>query len=107
MPKYIVRHGVMRQLGVFTTRSGETYARSQKVIARTHRGIEVGEVLCEATEQALSQMPNGNHDGNREEQKPKNGQILHLQSEEDTHEAQKLFEQERSEYEICLKRIAE
>jgi len=107
MPKYIVRHGVMRQLGVFSTRGGETFARSQKVIARTHRGIEVGEVLCEATEQALSYLPDGNHNGNRGEQKPKNGQILHLQSEEDTHEAQKLFEQERGEYEICLKRIAE
>ena len=102
MPKYIVRHGAMRQLGVFTTRGGETYARSQQVIARTHRGLEVGEVLCEATEYSLSHVPSGNNG-----HEPKKGQILHLQSDEDTHEAQKIFEQERSEYEICMKRIAE
>ncbi len=107
MPKYIVRHGVMRHLGVFTTRGGDTYARSQRVIARTQRGLEVGEVLCEATEHALSRMPSGNHDSNQGGEEPKNGQILHLQSEEDAHEALKLFEQERSEYDICLKRIAE
>ena len=30
-----------------------------KVIARTSRGMEAGEVLCEATDQALAQMPGG------------------------------------------------
>ena len=114
MPKYVVRHGVMRQLGIFSTRGGETYAHNQRVIARTHRGLEVGEVLCEATEHALAYLvgeqkdKNSKSDGNRRRGKElRNGQILHAQSEEDFHEAQKLFEQERSEYAICLQRIAE
>ena len=126
MPKYIVRHGVMRQLGVFSTRGGETYARNQRVIARTHRGLEVGEVLCEVTEQALANLtgagltggpgglkddPKGvagkNGTDRRGGKELRYGQILHGQSEEDLHEAQKLFEQERSEYAICQKRIVE
>ncbi len=120
MPKYVVRHGVMRQLGVFSTRSGETYARNQRVIARTHRGLEVGEVLCEVTEQVLAKLAEANQAGGHSRQKDskkgvdgksgkelRHGQILHGQSEEDHHEAQKLFEQERSEYVVCQQRIVE
>lgn len=36
--------------------SQQEYARNTLVIARTNRGLEVGEVLCEATERVLSQM---------------------------------------------------
>jgi len=53
MPKYVVRHGVMRNLGVFYTKGNDTHARGQQVIARTHRGLEAGEVLCEATDEAV------------------------------------------------------
>ena len=48
MPKYIVRYGAMRLLGVFADRGKETLARGSKVIARTSRGLEAGEILCEA-----------------------------------------------------------
>jgi cell fate regulator YaaT (PSP1 superfamily) len=102
MPKYIVRHGAMRHLGLFSTRGGETYRRDESVIARTNRGLEVGEVLCEATEHSQNCL------GDLNQGKPiPNGQILHRQSDEDTHEAQKLYEQERNEYEVCLRHIAE
>jgi cell fate regulator YaaT (PSP1 superfamily) len=96
MPKYVVRHGVMRNLGVFSTRSGETYARGMQVIARTQRGLEAGEVLCEATEHVVSNMTD-----------PKGGQILHEQSEEDHRELRRLAEQEQREHEICRTNIAE
>jgi cell fate regulator YaaT (PSP1 superfamily) len=36
--------------------SQQSYARNTLVITRTNRGLEVGEVLCEATERVLSQM---------------------------------------------------
>ena len=62
----------MRHLGVFSTRGGDTYARGMQVIARTHRGLELGEVLCEATDHAVTSMD-----------EPKNGQILRRQSEDD------------------------
>jgi cell fate regulator YaaT (PSP1 superfamily) len=96
MPKYVVRHGVMRNLGVFYTRGNDTHARSQQVIARTHRGLEAGEVLCEATDEAVAQLVD-----------PKQGQILRRVSEDDARELRKLFEQERREYGICLQRIME
>jgi hypothetical protein len=50
MPRYIVRHGVMRNLGVFSPRGRDTFVRGDQVIARTSRGLESGEVLCEATD---------------------------------------------------------
>jgi cell fate regulator YaaT (PSP1 superfamily) len=96
MPKYVVRHGVMRNLGVFYTRGNDTHARGQQVIARTHRGLEAGEVLCEATEDAVRQLVD-----------PKQGQILRRVSEDDQRELRKMFEQERREYEICQERIKE
>jgi cell fate regulator YaaT (PSP1 superfamily) len=96
MPKYVVRHGVMRNLGVFSTRGGDAYGRGVKVIARTQRGMEAGEVLCEATEHVVASMTD-----------PKNGQILRQQSDDDVRELHRLFEQEQREHEICRTRIAE
>jgi cell fate regulator YaaT (PSP1 superfamily) len=96
MPKYIVRHGVMRNLGVFSTRGGETYARGMQVIARTQRGLEVGEVLCEATDHVVATMND-----------PKGGQILREQNDEDVRELRRLAEQEQREHEICRDSIAE
>ncbi|MEQ8839186.1 MAG: regulatory iron-sulfur-containing complex subunit RicT [Lacipirellulaceae bacterium] len=96
MPKYVVRHGVMRQLGVFGVRGSDSYSRGAQVIARTHRGLEVGEVLCEASDHVVSQM-----------KEPKHGQILHLQSDEDLGEIRRLHEQEQSEHEVCRKHIEE
>jgi len=96
MPKYVVRHGVMRNLGVFYTRGSDAHARGQQVIARTHRGLEAGEVLCEATDEAVAQLVD-----------PKQGQILRRVSDDDLRELRKMFEQERREYEICQQRIKE
>jgi len=96
MPKYVVRHGVMRNLGVFSTSRGDTYPRGARVITRTSRGQEAGDVLCEADEQAVSRLEN-----------PKNGQILRKMSPQDEHELKKIFEQERGEYETCGRRLKE
>lgn len=96
MPKYVVRHGVMRHLGVFSSRGGDTFGRGTQVIARTNRGLELGEVLCEATEHALSNMD-----------APKSGQILREQTEDDAGELRRLLEQQEEEHNICEKRIAE
>jgi len=96
MPKYVVRHGVMRNLGVFYTRGSDTVLRGEQVIARTHRGLEAGEVLCEATEEAVTQLTD-----------PKQGQILRRVSDDDARELRKLFEQQRREFDICLERIEE
>lgn len=86
----------MRTLGVFGAKGGDAYSRGAQVIARTQRGLETGEVLCEATDHVLASMED-----------PKNGQILREQNDDDLRELQRLFEQERGEHEICLQRISE
>jgi cell fate regulator YaaT (PSP1 superfamily) len=96
VPKYVVRHGVMRNLGVFSTKGNDTFTRGQQVIARTHRGLEAGEVLCEATEEAVRYLTD-----------PKQGQILRRTSDDDVRDLRKMFEQERREYAACQQRITE
>jgi cell fate regulator YaaT (PSP1 superfamily) len=96
MPRYVVRHGVMRHLGVFSTRASDSFVRGQQVIVRTSRGMEAGEVLVEATDNVMSQMPD-----------PKTGNILRLVSEDDTRELRRIYEQERREFDICQQRIRE
>jgi len=96
MPKYVVRHGVMRHLGVFSTRGKDTYARGAAVVARTSRGLEVGEVLCEATEHVVASMDN-----------PKHGQILRQQNDDDVGELRRMLEQQQKEHALCGQGIAE
>ncbi len=96
MPKYVIRYGTMRHLGVFTTRGNDTYERNAQVVARTNRGLELGEVLCEATEQALTSMEN-----------PQSGQILRKVSKDDTGELRRLLEQQEQEHQLCTKHIAD
>jgi cell fate regulator YaaT (PSP1 superfamily) len=84
----------MRNLGVFTPRGRDTYVRGDLVIARTNRGLESGEVLCEATDESIAQL-----------KEPKQGQILRRHSGDDVHDLRKMFEQERREYETCQREI--
>lgn len=90
MPKYVVRYGSMRSLGVLSTKGGERLDRGVRVIARTNRGLEVGEVLCEATEQATQHLKD-----------PPGGQILREMTAEDVNELTHLQSQEPMEFEIC------
>ena len=97
MPKYVVRYGVMRHLGVFAPKGGKRdYLRGTQVIIRTGRGMEAGEVLTEATDHAVGQL-----------ESPHRGTILRDQSEDDRREIFRLLEQQRREFEACGKRIAE
>jgi cell fate regulator YaaT (PSP1 superfamily) len=83
-------------MGVFSTRGHDQFSRGQQVIARTNRGLESGEVMCEATDEAVAQL-----------KEPKQGQILRLMSDDDIRDLRKMFEQERREYEICHQQIRE
>src|SRR5439155_2506196 len=94
MPRYIVRHGVMRNLGVFTPRGRDTFARGEQVIARTSRGLESGEVLCEASDEAVASIKDA-----------KQGQIVRKVTGDDVRDLRKMFEQERREYEVCQREI--
>ena len=49
MPVYFVRVSVMAQVGRFVAESGRTFRRNDRVVCRTARGLEVGEVLGAAS----------------------------------------------------------
>ena len=53
MVRYVVRYGAMRALGVFAPRGNDRYQRGTRVIARTNRGLEAGDVLCVADEDTV------------------------------------------------------
>jgi cell fate regulator YaaT (PSP1 superfamily) len=96
MPSYIVRFGEMRILGVFPPPGDDPLPRGTKVIARTDRGLEAGEVLCEATESALAQPTD-----------LAKGQILRRMSADDARDVARIHEQEKNEYRTCLRCIEE
>lgn len=95
MARYVVRFGTMRMLGVFATRGGDRFARGAKVIARTNRGLEVGDVLCEATDEVVAQLD-----------EPPHGQILRDMTPEDANEWHHLQQSEREEFERCQAHVA-
>ncbi|RIK82096.1 MAG: signal peptidase [Planctomycetota bacterium] len=90
MPKYVVRHGSMRTLGIFAPRGNEAFVRGTRVIARTTRGLETGEVLCEATPEAIEQL-----------QDPDNGQILRSMSADDEKEFFRIAGRRQADYDLC------
>ncbi|MHB1035682.1 MAG: PSP1 domain-containing protein [Pirellulales bacterium] len=94
MPKYVTRCGVMRSLGIYSSNRGELFQRNARVIVRTDRGLEVGEILCEATEQAVTNLKETSH-----------GQILRKMTSEDENELSRMREQERKEFEVCHRTI--
>lgn len=95
MPRYIVRYGAMRAIGVFTPRGQERYSRGMRVIARTPRGLEAAEVLAEASDEQAQKI--GNAPG---------GQILREISAEDANELTHIRSQERTVFETCVNHVA-
>jgi cell fate regulator YaaT (PSP1 superfamily) len=69
---YVVRFGQMRQLGEYTGLADQEHPRGQRVIVRSDRGTELGEVLCPATDRTALFLEN-----------PVKGQILRPASAED------------------------
>ncbi len=96
MAKYIVRYGSMRLLGVFSSRTKDEFDRDEKVIVRTKRGLEVGQVLCEATNQAVAQLRD-----------PIYGTIMRTMSPEDESQVLHMVADSKSEMEICRRVIAQ
>lgn len=95
MANYIVRFGAMRLLGAFSAADDRPYARGVRVIIKTERGLEVGEVLCEATPRALAALTN-----------PPKGQILRAMTAEDANELKRIQAHQRKEFGVCQACIA-
>jgi cell fate regulator YaaT (PSP1 superfamily) len=94
MADYVVRYGAMRFLGVFSPAGGRVYRRGASVVARTDRGLEIGEVLCEATAEALGHLKD-----------PGAGQILRETTPEDRNELTRLQQQGRGEFDVCRQHV--
>lgn len=95
MARYVVRYGVMRILGVFSSRA-DRHDRGVRVVARTNRGLEIGEVLCEATEQALAQLVD-----------PPGGQIFRELTPEDDNEWDHIRSREADEFDAARRHVRE
>jgi len=91
---YIVRHGAMRFLGDFEPRDSQAFARGAAVVIRTDRGLEIGEVLCEASPRAVEHLS-----------EPTRGALVRTTTEEDQRQLERLADAERSEFEACGKFI--
>jgi len=85
----------MRIVGVFMPTNEQEYRRGDCVIVRTERGLEAGQLLCEATERAVCQL-----------KEPTEGHILRSMTIDDAREQGRIHEQEESEFQVCLKCIA-
>ncbi|MCA9100814.1 MAG: hypothetical protein KDA63_06690 [Planctomycetales bacterium] len=96
MPRYVVRVGSMRTLGVFSAGRGLELRRSDRVIARTDRGLEDGEVLCEATPDVVKRM--GEH---------RRGQVLRHVTPEDENELRRLGGAQDDAFEIFRRHTRE
>ncbi len=94
MPSYVVRCGVMRTLHVMQAR-GE-FRRGMRVIARTPRGLEAGEVLTVADERVVGQLDS-----------PPSGTIQREMSAEDESELARLTVQIAEDSDRCLEIIQE
>lgn len=84
----------MRALGVFSTRSGDVYRRGARVVARTQRGMEAGEVLCEAADAVVEKM-----------QSSAGGQIMREMTADDQNELHRMQGHERDEFDVCKRHV--
>ncbi|HKA07249.1 MAG TPA: regulatory iron-sulfur-containing complex subunit RicT [Gemmataceae bacterium] len=94
--KYIVRHGAMRLMGEFAAPPTATFARGDRVVTRTERGQELGEVLCPANPQAVSYLP-----------EPTHGDILRRLTEEDCRREDQLRANTRQQFETGARLVSE
>ena len=88
-------NGQMRLLGEYSGLAGRDHPRGQRVIIRTDRGTELGEVLCAATDQSSRFLDN-----------PPRGEILRPASAVDIDTETQLAEVRQSAFESCNQFIA-
>ncbi len=84
----------MRTLGVMTARNDASYRRSMEVVVRSDRGLEIGQVLCEAGDDALSHLD-----------QPTVGSIVRLVSDDDVEGIDKIDSARSKKLEICQRHI--
>jgi cell fate regulator YaaT (PSP1 superfamily) len=81
----------MRFLGEFDPEEG-SYRRGEEVVVRTDRGLEIGQVLCEASPAAVALLTD-----------PTKGRIVRTLGERDRLELDRLTQAEAGELETCAR----
>ncbi|MBD3674643.1 MAG: signal peptidase [Planctomycetaceae bacterium] len=94
---FIVRYGSMRSIGEFSARPDDVYRRDEQVLVRTDRGIEWGDILCNASEATRKYLNS----------KKSAGRILRVIDDQDTKSRDELESKERHEFSRCGELIAE
>jgi cell fate regulator YaaT (PSP1 superfamily) len=92
---YVVRYGQMRFLGEYRGIEGEDHPRGQSVIVQSDRGLELGEVLCPATDRSTMFLEN-----------PFRGDILRVASDEDMAALSRLSGRQKEGFQTCRELIA-
>lgn len=77
-----------------TSRNQSEFRRGDEVVVRTNRGVETGQVLCEATDELIQQM----------ERSPA-GSVLRTMSDDDSAQLSHLFQLKNSRWEFCEQAI--
>jgi cell fate regulator YaaT (PSP1 superfamily) len=95
--RYVVRFGMMRQVSEFTIKANDEYRRGDQVIIRSPRGLEWGEVLCEATDRTKEYL--GGQDPA--------GRIMRLANPEDERLRDELWRKEQDAFLIARELIEE
>ena len=90
MNTFIVRYGQMRHIGEYEAVEGRVHLRGDRVLVRSDRGTEVGEVLCPATDRTASFLEN-----------PFRGQILRAATPDDLSAESQLVEREKQGLAAC------
>jgi cell fate regulator YaaT (PSP1 superfamily) len=86
----------MRFLGQYEADGDVTYLRGQAVIVRSDRGLEVGEVLCEATPLAVQLLA-----------EPTHGQIVRCLTDADDPEVDRIRQAEVKAFETCNRFVSQ
>ncbi len=92
---YVVRYGRMRFLGEYTGLPGQDHPRGQKVVVRSDRGTEIGDILCGASDRTTRFLSN-----------PVHGEILRLATAEDGDQQSRLDRDRESYFRTCQELVA-
>jgi len=87
---FVVRYGQMRYLGESAGLAGQDHPRGQRVVVRSDRGTELGEVLSPATDRTALFLEN-----------PVRGDILRVATAEDLAAEPRLVELQRHGFATC------
>jgi cell fate regulator YaaT (PSP1 superfamily) len=92
---YVVRYGRMRFLGECAGLPGQEHPRGQRVVIRSDRGTELGDVLCPVSERTAPFMPS-----------PIQGEILRLPTADDHLQEQRQANDQSDYFTTCQELVA-